>query len=159
MISVFRNFVGFRKYPKYAMMQHFYVYKQALKKEAALLVQKGVIQEPEDISYLTFEELRKVASTYQLDYSIITKRKEDHEVFEKLTPPRVMTSDGEIIACEYDTCDIPNPGKRNERVCRNPGIVNVVFPANEEAGFLFGFSKWLFFVIPLPYERETYCRR
>ena len=49
MISVFRNFVGFREYPKYAMMQHNYVYKQALKKEAALLVQKGVIQEPEDI--------------------------------------------------------------------------------------------------------------
>ena len=49
MISVFRNFVGFREYPKYAMMQRFYVYKQALKKEAALLVQKRVIQEPEDI--------------------------------------------------------------------------------------------------------------
>src|SRR5581483_1228634 len=65
MISVFRNFIGFREYPKYAMMQRFYVYKLALKKEAALLVQKGVIQEPEDIYYLTFEELRKVASTYQ----------------------------------------------------------------------------------------------
>jgi phosphoenolpyruvate synthase/pyruvate phosphate dikinase len=107
MISVFRNFVGFREYPKYAMMQRFYVYKQALKKEAALLVQKRVIQEPEDISYLTFEELRKVASTSQLDYSIITKRKGDYEVFEKLTPPRVMTSDGEIIIGEYDTDEIP----------------------------------------------------
>nr|HET6901841.1 phosphoenolpyruvate synthase [Ktedonobacteraceae bacterium] len=39
-ISVLRNFVGFREYPKYAMMQRFYVYKQALKQEAALLVQK-----------------------------------------------------------------------------------------------------------------------
>jgi pyruvate,water dikinase len=107
MISVFRNFVGFREYPKYAMMQRFYVYKQALKKEAALLVQKRVIQEPEDIYYLTFEELRKVASTYQLDYSLITKRKRDYEVFEKLTPPRVMTSDGEIITGEYDTGGIP----------------------------------------------------
>lgn len=107
MISVFRNFVGFREYPKYAMMQRFYVYKQALKKEAALLVQKRVIQEPEDIYFLTFEELRKVASTYQLDYSIITKRKGDYEVFEKLTPPRVMTSDGEIITSEYDTGEIP----------------------------------------------------
>lgn len=107
MISVFRNFVGFREYPKYAMMQRFYVYRQALKKEAALLVQKRVIQDPEDISYLTFEELRQVAGTYQLDYSIITKRKANHEIFEKLTPPRVMTSDGEIIAGEYDTGEIP----------------------------------------------------
>lgn len=107
MISIFRHFVGFREYPKYALMQRFYVYKQALKKEAALLVQKNVLQEPEDISYLTFEELRKVANTYQLDYSIITKRKRDYEVFEKLTPPRVMTSDGEIITSEYDTSEIP----------------------------------------------------
>ncbi|ATW23590.1 phosphoenolpyruvate synthase [Candidatus Formimonas warabiya] len=106
-ISVMRNFVGFREYPKYAMMQHFYVYKQAIKKEAALLVQTGVIQEPEDIYYLTFEELREVIRTNQLDYSIITKRKADYEVYEKLTPPRVMTSDGEIITGEYDTGDIP----------------------------------------------------
>ncbi len=107
MISVFRNFVGFREYPKYAMMQRFYVYKQALEKEAALLVQKRVIQELEDIYYLTFEELRQVASTYQLDYSLITQRKRDYEVFEKLTPPRLMTSDGEIITAEYDTNEIP----------------------------------------------------
>jgi rifampicin phosphotransferase len=106
-ISLMRNFIGFREYPKYAMMQRFYVYKQALKKEAALLVQKNVIRGPEDISYLTFEELRKVADTYQLDYSIITKRKADDEAYEKLTPPRVMTSDGEIITGEYDTGDIP----------------------------------------------------
>ncbi len=107
MMSVFRNFVGFREYPKYAMMQRFYVYKQALKKEAALLVQKGVIKAPEDIYYLTLEELRKVASTYQLDYRLITKRKGEYEVFEKLMPPRVMTSDGEIITGEYDTGAFP----------------------------------------------------
>ncbi len=107
MIRVFRNLVVFREYPKYAMMQRFYVYKQALKKEAALLAQKSVIQESEDIYYLTLEELRQVASTYQLDYSIITKRKKEYEVFEKLTPPRVMTSDGEIITGEYDTGEIP----------------------------------------------------
>ncbi len=68
MISVFRHFVGFREYPKYAMMQHFYVYKQALKKEAARLVQAGVMHEPEDIYYLSFEELRQVAMTQAARY-------------------------------------------------------------------------------------------
>ena len=106
-ISVMRNFISFREYPKYAMMKHFYVYKQALLKEAALLVQKGLIREPEDIYYLSFEELRQVVGTNRLDYSIITKRKADYKVFEKLTPPRVMTSDGEVITGEYDTGDIP----------------------------------------------------
>jgi pyruvate,water dikinase len=107
MISVFRHFVGFREYPKYAMMQHFYVYRQALKKEAARLVQAGVIREPEDIYYLSFEELRQVAKTNQLDYRIITRRKADYELFKKLTPPRVMTSDGEVISAEYDNANVP----------------------------------------------------
>ncbi|QBD83356.1 phosphoenolpyruvate synthase [Ktedonosporobacter rubrisoli] len=107
MISVFRNFIGFREYPKYALMQRFYVYKQALLKEAARLVQKKVLKEPEDSYYLTFEEFRMVASTYQLDYDLITQRKRDYELFEKLMPPRVMTSDGEIITGEYDTGQFP----------------------------------------------------
>lgn len=107
MISVFRHFVGFREYPKYAMMQHFYLYRQALKKEAARLVKAGVIREPDDIYYLSLEELRQVAMTNQLDYGIITERKADNEVFEKLTPPRVMTSDGEVISAEYDNANVP----------------------------------------------------
>lgn len=106
-ISVLRNFVGYREYPKYIMVGHYWIIKQALLKEAVKLVQKGVIREKEDIYYLSFEELREVVRTNQLDYSIITKRKEEYEVYEKLTPPRVMTSEGEVIFGEYDTGNIP----------------------------------------------------
>jgi phosphoenolpyruvate synthase/pyruvate phosphate dikinase len=106
-ISVFRNFIAFREYPKFALMQRFYVYKQALLKEAAGLAQKGLIQEPQDIYYLSFDELRQVVNTGRLDYGIITGRKADYEVFKKLTPPRVMTSDGEIISAEYEADGIP----------------------------------------------------
>lgn len=38
---------------------------------------------------------------------MISKRKEEYNVFEKLTPPRVITSDGEIIAGEYNRENIP----------------------------------------------------
>ena len=106
-ISVLRNFIGFREYPKYFMIWHYWIYKQALLKEAAVLVEKGVIQEKEDIFYLSFEELRDVVKTNRLESSIITKRKEEYEIHEKLIPPRVMTSDGEIIFGEYDTSDNP----------------------------------------------------
>jgi pyruvate,water dikinase len=106
-ISVLRNFVGYREYPKYIMVGHYWIIKQALLKEAVKLVQKGVIREKEDIYYLSLEELREVVRTNQLDYSIITKRKEEYEVYEKLTPPRVMTSEGEVIFGEYDTGNIP----------------------------------------------------
>ena len=107
MISVYRHFIGFREYPKYAMMQHFYVYKQALKKEAARLVQAGILREPEDIHYLSYDELRQAFQTRQIDDRLIAQRKADYAVFEKLTPPRVMTSDGEVISAEYDTANSP----------------------------------------------------
>lgn len=107
MISRLRNFIGYREYPKYLMMGYYWIFKQALLKEAARLVQKGVIREKEDIYYLTFEELREVVRTNRLNYSIITKRKEEYAVYEKLAPPRVMTSEGEVLSGEYEAGNIP----------------------------------------------------
>ena len=107
MIRIVRNLIGYREYPKYTNIQRNYIYKQALLKEAGKLVQKGVIRKKEDIYYLTFEELREAVKTNRLDYGIITKRKAEYEVYEKLTPPRLMTSEGEVIMGEYDTGNIP----------------------------------------------------
>ncbi|MED4690390.1 phosphoenolpyruvate synthase [Peribacillus frigoritolerans] len=101
MISLIRNFIGYREYPKYGMVNRYFVYKQALLKEAEQLVQANVIHEKEDIYYLTFEELHEVVRTNKLDYQIISKRKDEYKLYEKLTPPRVITSDGEIIVGEY----------------------------------------------------------
>ncbi|MFC8686606.1 phosphoenolpyruvate synthase [Brevibacillus porteri] len=107
MIDLIRNFSGFREYPKYGMVNRYFVYKQALLKEAEQLVQASVIREKEDIYYLTFEELHEVVRTNKLDDEIISKRKDDYKFFEKLTPPRVITSDGEIIAGEYKRENLP----------------------------------------------------
>ncbi|OMD31908.1 phosphoenolpyruvate synthase [Paenibacillus odorifer] len=107
MIDLIRNFSGFREYPKYGMVNRYFVYKQALLKEAEQLVQAGVIPEKGDIYYLTFEELCEVVSTNKMDYQIISKRKEEYKLFEKLTPPRVITSDGEIIAGKYKRENLP----------------------------------------------------
>jgi pyruvate,water dikinase len=107
MIRRIRNFIGYREYPKYGWINRYFVYKQALLKEAEQLVQAGVIREKEDIFYLTFEELHEVVRTNKLDYQIISKRKDDYKFFEKLTPPRVITSDGEIIAGKYKRENLP----------------------------------------------------
>ncbi|MGH2498140.1 MAG: phosphoenolpyruvate synthase, partial [Ktedonobacteraceae bacterium] len=107
MISLIRNFIGYREYPKYLIVNYYFVYKQALLKEAEQLVQANVLHEKEDIYYLTFEELREVVRTQKLDYQIISKRKDEYKFYEKLTPPRVITSDGEIIAGEYKRENFP----------------------------------------------------
>ncbi|GIP53812.1 putative phosphoenolpyruvate synthase [Paenibacillus vini] len=101
MIDRIRNFIGYREYPKYGYVSRYFVYKGALLQEAERLLQAGVIQEKEDIYYLTFEELHEVVRTNKLDYKIIGKRKDEYKLYEKLTPPRVITSDGEIISGKY----------------------------------------------------------
>ncbi|AOZ90910.1 phosphoenolpyruvate synthase [Paenibacillus crassostreae] len=107
MIDLVRNFIGYREYPKYGYIYRFFVYKQALMKEAEQLVQVGVIHEKEDIYDLTFEELHEVIRTNKLDYQIISKRKDEYKFYEKLTPPRVITSDGEIIVGKYKRENLP----------------------------------------------------
>ncbi|MGG0414342.1 phosphoenolpyruvate synthase [Peribacillus simplex] len=107
MIGLIRNFIGYREYPKYGMVNRYFVYKQALQKEAEQLVQANIIHEKEDIYYLTFEELHEVVCTNKLDYQIINKRKDEYKLYEKLTPPRVITSDGEIIVGEYKRENLP----------------------------------------------------
>ncbi len=107
MIDLVRNFIGYREYPKYGMINRYFVYKQALLKEAEQLVQTGVIHEKEDIYYLTFEELREAVRTNKLDYKIVSIRKDEYKYYEKLTPPRVITSDGEIVAGAYKRENLP----------------------------------------------------
>ncbi|MDF2921741.1 MAG: phosphoenolpyruvate synthase [Paenibacillaceae bacterium] len=106
-IDLIRNFIGYREYPKYGMVNRYFVYKQALLKEAGQLVAAGVIHEKEDIYYLTFEELREAVRTNELDYQIIGVRKNQHKLYEKLTPPRIITSDGEIIPGKYKREKLP----------------------------------------------------
>ncbi|HDR7641082.1 MULTISPECIES: phosphoenolpyruvate synthase [Bacillus cereus group] len=107
MIRNIRNCIGYREYPKYGMINRYFIYKQALLKEAEQLVQSGVIHEIDDIYYLTFEELHEVVRTNKLDYELIHKQKNEYKLYEKLTPPRVMTSDGEIITGKYKRENLP----------------------------------------------------
>ena len=107
MIDLIRNFIGYREYPKYDIVSRYFIYKQALLKEAKQLVQANVLHEKEDIYYLTFEELREVVHMNKLDYQVIEKRKDEYRLYEKLTPPRVITSDGEIITGKYKRENLP----------------------------------------------------
>jgi phosphoenolpyruvate synthase/pyruvate phosphate dikinase len=108
MIDLVRNLAGYREYPKYGMVARYYVYKQALMKEAERLVQANVLRDKEDIYYLFLEELREVAKTSKIDYHVIDQRKQEFKSYEKLTPPRVLTSDGEVITGNYKREDLPS---------------------------------------------------
>lgn len=102
-----RNYIGYREYPKFSYIKRYDIYKQALLKEASELLRKGIIRYLEDVYFLSFDEFRTVAEKGILDYQIIEERRRNYKDYEKMTPPRVMTSEGEIITGEYDKGDMP----------------------------------------------------
>jgi rifampicin phosphotransferase len=107
MIDRVRTFIGYREYPKYGMVSRYFVYKQALLDEAERLVQAHVLRQKEDIFYLTFQELHEVVRTNRAGYQLISQRKDAFRSYQALTPPRVFTSDGEVIAGAYRRDDVP----------------------------------------------------
>ena len=107
MIDRVRTFIGYREYPKYGMVSRYFVYKKALLEEAERLVQSHVLREVEDVFHLTFQELVDVVRTNHVDDQLIRRRKDAFRSYEALTPPRVLTSDGEVVAGEYRRDDLP----------------------------------------------------
>ena len=107
MIDRVRTFIGYREYPKYTMVSRYFVYKRALLEEAERLVQAHVLQERDDIFYLTFEELHDVVRTNRVDDLLVRRRQEAFRSNQALTPPRVLTSDGEAVTGAYRRDGVP----------------------------------------------------
>jgi len=102
-----RTFIGYREYPKYGKISREFVYKQALLGEAERLAKAGVIRDAEDIFYLTLQELREVVRTQEANAPLIDERKRDFAFHQTLMPPRVLTSDGEMLGGSYRRQDVP----------------------------------------------------
>jgi rifampicin phosphotransferase len=107
MIDRVRTFIGYREYPKYVIVSRYFVYKLALLGEAERLMQAHILREKEDIFYLTFQELHDVVLSNEVDGELIQQRKDEFRANQALTPPRVLTSDGEAIAGAYHRDDAP----------------------------------------------------
>ncbi|WP_329109808.1 phosphoenolpyruvate synthase [Micromonospora sp. NBC_01699] len=108
MIDRVRTFIGYREYPKYGIVSRYLVYKRALLEEAERLVRANVLAEKEDVFYLTFQEFHDVVRANQVDDQLIRQRREAFRSYHALTPPRVLTSDGEAIAGAYRRDDVPS---------------------------------------------------
>ncbi|MFH9138800.1 rifamycin-inactivating phosphotransferase [Streptomyces sp. NPDC017524] len=109
MIDRVRTFIGYREYPKYGIVSRYFVYKRALLAEAERLTRDKVLTEKEDAFYLTFQELHEAVRSDRADARLIQRRKEAFRSYHALTPPRVLTSDGEAVTGEYRRDDAP-PG-------------------------------------------------
>ena len=106
-IDLVRTCLGYREFPKYGMISRYLVYKRALLREARRLVDTGVLRAEDDIFFLRLEELHDVVRTNQVDSDLIRRRRAEFRAHEPLTPPRVLTSDGEALAGTYRRDDLP----------------------------------------------------
>jgi len=107
MIERLRTFSGYREHPKYGIVCRYAIYRRALLEEADRLVDAGLLTEPEDLFFLFLPEIRAVVGGRRADDDLIRRRREEWAAYAALTPPRVLTSDGEAVAGSYRRHDVP----------------------------------------------------
>lgn len=118
MIARVRTFIGYREFPKYGMVCRYAIWKRALLVEARRLVAAGVLAVEEDLFHLTLDEVAEALRTGAIDDELIARRAAAFATFAGLTPPRVMTSDGEILTGTYGHEDVPAGALPGVAVCR-----------------------------------------
>lgn len=108
-IAVFRYMGGLREHHKYLMSMILDECKQAIMAEAHELVKMGRLAEREDAYFLSLEELIQMRQEGGRDNvtQVIAKRKEQYQSDQNLKPPRVMTSEGEIVNVPPDRRNVP----------------------------------------------------
>lgn len=107
MIARLRTFIGYREFPKYGIVSRYLVYKRALRPEIDRLVQAGVLSDARDADFLTLDELEHAVRTGEADGRVIAERRAALRWYATLTPPRVLTSDGEALTGAFRRDDVP----------------------------------------------------
>jgi pyruvate,water dikinase len=107
-IELVRTFTGYREYPKYGMVSRYFVYKLALLGEAARLEDEGLIEDREDIFFLDFDELEELLTAGTVDRELIDRRRREYASSISRKPPRVITSEGEVLGGSFDRDDLPD---------------------------------------------------
>lgn len=107
LVRIFRNTMPVREHPKYLIMKLILIFKKAFLEEARILVEKGYLLEEKDVFYVDFWELYRAIQNNESLIKLVEQRKEEYEHFKKLSPPRVLTSEGEEIKAGYKRENLP----------------------------------------------------
>ena len=116
---------GMREHHKFMIIRLLAVIKEILKSNAIQLAAAKKLEQPDDIWLLTWGELFAIWDENSVDLdSQIAKRRADLERYEKLTPPLIVTSDGEAPVVRYQIDDAPEGALLGYPV--SPGVVEGV---------------------------------
>jgi pyruvate,water dikinase len=97
LIAVYRSRIGLREHPKYYIVRVLDFVKQAILKEGSGLTGAGLLRSPDEVFWFSLEELERILRTRQVDRSVLDARRDQFERDAILRPPRVITSEGELV--------------------------------------------------------------
>jgi pyruvate,water dikinase len=100
LIAVYRSRIGLREHPKYYIVRVLDFAKRAILEEGAGLVRSGLLRSPDEIFWFSLEELEGNLRTRRVDRAVLDARKERFERDAGLRPPRVITSEGEVVTAK-----------------------------------------------------------
>jgi pyruvate,water dikinase len=97
LIAVYRSRIGLREHPKYYIVRALDLAKKAILDEAAGLVRAGLLRSSDEVFWFSLKELEVILRSRQVDRAVLEARREQFERDTKLRPPRVITSEGELV--------------------------------------------------------------
>jgi pyruvate,water dikinase len=91
-----RHLMGMRENPKFFAVRMMWIIQKALVKTGQEFVQAGELEHPDDLFYLTFDELKELASQAEKDWrSLIAQRRSAYQrEMQRKQIPRLLISDG-----------------------------------------------------------------
>jgi phosphohistidine swiveling domain-containing protein len=109
LVSAVRRFVFIREHPKFLLIRSLWIIKQTLFECADILVQRGLLSSRDDIFFLHLPEIyaamKSTSETYQ---ERVNARREELAHYRKMTPPRAITSQGEILTRSHKSTSAPD---------------------------------------------------
>jgi pyruvate,water dikinase len=106
LVAVYRARIGLREHPKFYVVQVLDLAKRAILREAAGVAAAGVLRSPEEVFWLSLEEVEGAVRTGRVDREALDARREKFDRDAKLRPPRVISSEGEVVTAAAGA-DVP----------------------------------------------------
>lgn len=135
MVRVARNLLPVREHPKFLLIKTIDLMRATILEGASELLASRRIDAQDDIWYLELPELVAALRDPSADVrATIARRKADYERFRHMSPPRVLTSEGETISAKHAGESLPKGAIAGSPVSAGivEGVARVILSPHEE---------------------------
>lgn len=135
LIRVGRNQATVREHPKFFLIQHFGLVRSALLEAGQILRDQNRLESVDDIWMLTLPELIAILEDETAaPRDLVAARQLEMAHFGKLTPPRIILSDGETPTAIHNRLNIPEGALAGSAVSAGivEGVAHVVLDPTKE---------------------------